>query len=113
MQKILYSPTSYLPMVNMSLSKFNFNFCLDESHDESLSQISFLSYSLLVDFYLFKRMGARLDPGYKMQEHFFEWDDFIGSIMNFYEKVRETYSKTQVSHQTMNILYGKPYILNS
>ena len=33
-------------------------------------------------------MGARLDPGYKMQDHFFEWDVFIGSIMNFYERVR-------------------------
>ena len=84
MQKILYSPTSYLPMVNISLSKFNFNFCLDES----LFQISFLSYSLLVDFYLFKRIGACLDPGYKMQDHFFEQDVFIGSIMNFYERVR-------------------------
>ena len=75
-------------MVNMSLSKFKFNFCLDKSHDESRSQISFLSYSLLVDFYLFKRMGAHLDPGYKMQDHFFEQDVFIGSIMNFYERVR-------------------------
>ena len=72
----------------MSLSKLNFNFYLDESHDKSLSQISFLSYSLLADFYLFKRMGACLDPGYKMQDHFFEWDVFIGSIMNFYERVR-------------------------
>ena len=93
MQKILYSPTSHLPMVNMSLSKHNFfYFCIDESHDESydesLSQIFFLSYSLLVDFYLFKRMGARLDPGYKMQDNFFERDVFIGSIMNFYERVR-------------------------
>ena len=33
-------------------------------------------------------MGARLDPGYKMQDNFFEWDVFIGSIMNFYERVR-------------------------
>ena len=72
----------------MSLSKFNFNFCLHESHDESLSQTSFLSYSLLVDFYLLKRMGARLDPGYKMQDNFFERDVFIGSIVNFYERVR-------------------------
>ena len=88
MQKILYSPTSHLPMVNISLSKFNFNFCLDESHDEFLAQISFFSYSFLVDFYLFKRMGAHLDPGYKMQDHFFERDVFIGSIMNFYERVR-------------------------
>ena len=80
-------------MVNISLSKFNFKpFCLDKSYDESydksLSQIFFLSYSLLVDFYLFKRMGARLDPGYKMQDNFFERDVFIGSIMNFYERVR-------------------------
>ena len=89
MQKILYSLTSYLPMVNISLSKFNFKlFCLDESYDESLAQISFFSYSLLVNFYLFKRMGARLDPGYKMQDNFFKWDVFIGSIMNFYERVR-------------------------
>ena len=88
MQKILYSPASYLSMVNISLSKFNFNFCLDESHDESLSQISFFFYSLLVDFYLFKKIGALLDPGYKMQDNFFEWDVFIGSIMNFYERVR-------------------------
>ena len=78
MQKILYSPTSHLPKGNMSLSKINFNFCLDEFHDESLSQISFLSYSLLVDFYLFKRIGAHLNPGYKMQDHFFERDVFIG-----------------------------------
>ena len=49
---------------------------------------SFFSYSLLIDFYLFKRMGARLDPGYKMQDNFFEWDIFIGSIMNFYKRVR-------------------------
>ena len=33
-------------------------------------------------------MGARLDPGYKMQDNFFERDVFIGSIMNFYERVR-------------------------
>ena len=33
-------------------------------------------------------MEARLDPGYKMQDNFFEWDVFIGSIMNFYEGVR-------------------------
>ena len=33
-------------------------------------------------------MGAHLDPGYKMQNDFFEWDVFIGSIMNFYERVR-------------------------
>ena len=89
MQKILYLPTSYLPTVNISLSKFNFKlFCLDKSYNESLVQISFFFYSLLVDFYLFKRMGARLDPEYKMQDNFFEWDVFIGSIMNFYERVR-------------------------
>ena len=75
-------------MVNISLSKFNFNFCLDESHEKSLSQISFFFYNLLVDFYLFKKIGARLDPGYKMQDNFFERDVFIGSIMNFYERVR-------------------------
>ena len=76
-------------MVNISLSKFNFKFfCLDISHDESISQISFFFYSLLVDFYLFKKMGAHLDPGYKMQDNFFERDVFIGSIMNFYERVK-------------------------
>ena len=76
-------------MVNISLSKFNFKlFCLDKSHDESLSQISFFFYSLLVDFYLFKKIGAPLDPGYKMQDNFLERDVFIGTIMNFYERVR-------------------------
>ena len=76
-------------MVNIPLSKFNFKlFCLDKSYDESLAQIFFLSYSLLVDFYLFKRMGACLDPGYKMQDNFFERDVLVGSIMNFYERVR-------------------------
>ena len=40
-------------------------------------------------FMLFdKKMGARLDPGYKIQDNFFERNVFIGSIMNFYEKVR-------------------------
>ena len=72
----------------MSYQNTILNFCLDESHDEFLSQISFLSYSLLVDFYLFKRIGAHLDPGYKMQDNFFERDVFIESIMNFYERVR-------------------------
>ena len=33
-------------------------------------------------------MGACLDPGYKMQDNFFEREIFIGSIMNFYERVR-------------------------
>ena len=78
-------------MVNISLSKSNFflnPFFLDESHDKSLSQISFLPYSLLVDFHLFKRMGACLDPGYKMQDNFFKQDVFIGSTMNLYERVR-------------------------
>ena len=88
MQKILHSPTSHLHMVNISIKIQFLTFCLDESYDKSLSQIFFLSYSLLVDFYLFKRMGACLDPGYKMQDDFFERDVFIGSIMNFYERVR-------------------------
>ena len=33
-------------------------------------------------------MGAHLDPGYKMQDNFFNWDIFIRSNMNFYEGVR-------------------------
>ena len=44
--------------------------------------------SLLVDLYLFKRSGARLDPEYKSQDNFFERDVFIESIVNFYERVR-------------------------
>ena len=81
-------------MVKMSLLKHNFffYFCIDKSHDESydesLSQISFLSCSLLVDFYLLKRMGAHLNPECRIQNNFFEQDVFIESIMNFYEKVR-------------------------
>ena len=53
-------------------------------------------------------MGARLDPGYKMQDNFFERDVFIGSIMNFYERVRG-----KPIEKSINILHEKLYILNS
>ena len=59
-------------------------------------------------------MGARLDPGYKMQDNLFEGDVFIGSIMNFYERVRgKPIEKLRFPTKIQNILYGKLYILNS
>ena len=89
MQKILYSPTSYLPMVNISLSKFNFKlFCIDKSYDKPPAQISFFFLQLVGRFLFIQENGSPLRSWIKVQDNFFERDVFIGSIMNFYERVR-------------------------